>query len=244
MQQERDLTTLRSERAGILQQSAELSEASKPEKYQRLKKENSQLQTQRKELLAQLEEAQRLINIHQDKNVELQRMLEEASNPAKLRAIEHKMAKYKQEREQAKEELRSRQVTEEERWQKDQEQQAMTESMLKELESNRMEISRMAVKLEAMTTKRKQYKQECHELQQLVDRMHHELEDKEMEVTSLQNQIAKLTGAVTEQVDSHFSAEEQEKLTSVYSDRKKQDGIELQANKPSRHVGSPVSLPR
>ena len=65
MQQERDLTTLRSERAVILQQSADLSEASKPEKYQRLKKENSQLQSQRKELVAQLDEAQRLMKIQQ-----------------------------------------------------------------------------------------------------------------------------------------------------------------------------------
>ena len=47
-----------------------------------------------------------------------------------------RIVKYKQEREQAKEELRSCQATEEERPQKDQEQQAMTETMLKELESN------------------------------------------------------------------------------------------------------------
>ena len=95
----------------------------------------------------------------------------------------------------------------------------MTETMLKELEVNQIEMSRMALKLEAMTAKRKQYKQECRQLQQLVDNMHHELEDKEMEVSSLQHQIEQLTGAITEQVDGHFSAEEQEKLTSVYSDR-------------------------
>ena len=62
----------------------ELSQASKPEKYQRLKMANSQLQSQHKELLVLLEEAQKLIMIHQDKNVELQCLLEEASNPAKL----------------------------------------------------------------------------------------------------------------------------------------------------------------
>ena len=130
--------------------------------------------------------------------------------------LQHQLQQHKK---QAKEELRSHQVTEEELQQKVQEQQAMTESMLKELESNRMEMSHMAGKLEAMTVKRKQYNQECHQLQQLVDNMRHKLEDKEMEVNSLRYQIARLTGAITKQEDSHFSAKEQEMLTSFYSDR-------------------------
>ena len=77
----------------------------------------------------------------------------------------------------------------------------------------------MALKLEALTAQRKQYKQKYHQLQQLVDDMHHKLENKEMEVTSLQHQVTQLTGAITEQVDSHFSVGRQEKLTSVYSDK-------------------------
>ena len=56
-----------------------------------------------------------------------------------------RIVKYKQEREQTKEELRTCQVTEEERRLKDQEQQAMTELMLKELESNRMEMCHLTV---------------------------------------------------------------------------------------------------
>ena len=74
--------------------------------------------------------------------------------------------RYKQERKQANEELRSRQATEEERQQKDQEQHTMTETMLKELESNRMEISHMTVKLETMTAERKQHTLELKTLRQ------------------------------------------------------------------------------
>ena len=118
----------------------------------------------------------------------------------------------------------------------------MTEMMLKELESNQMEMSLMAVKLETMTAKRKQYKQECRQLQQLVNSMQCELENKEMEVSSLQHEITQLTGAVTDQVDDHFSAEEHEKLTDVYGEKEckmaesSHQASYSEPSKSSRHV--------
>ena len=62
----------------------------KPANPRNTREENSQLQLQPKELVILPEEAQKLITIHQDKNVELEPLLGETPNPAKLPAIEQK----------------------------------------------------------------------------------------------------------------------------------------------------------
>ena len=182
MKMEKELATLRSERSDILQQNAMLTEASNIDKYTKLKKEHGQLSSQRKQLQALLEEEKEKAHILQDKNLELQQQLQEATNPEKLAAIQQKMGRYRQERDQARDwtqVLQSELETVK--------QQAGGE----ELERAMQEVASLKNKLVRMTAKKDRYKNEGIQVAEMVTALREELAEKDATIAGLQQYFDK-----------------------------------------------------
>ena len=182
MKMEKELATLRSERSDILQQNATLTEASNIEKYTKLKKEHAQLSSQRKQLQALLEEEKEKAHILQDKNLELQQQLQEATNPEKLAAIQQKMGRYRQERDQARDQTQALQSELEAL-----KQQAGGE----ELERAMQDVASLKNKLSRMTAKKDKYKNEGIQVAEMVALLRDELADRDATIASLHQYIDK-----------------------------------------------------
>lgn len=107
---EDELRSLRAERSSILQENASLYEGNQPQKYFNLKTNyENVLQHLREKELALNEEQKQRAELHAA-NRELHQRLVMATDPEKLKSVQDRVVRYRNERDQAKVELESKQA--------------------------------------------------------------------------------------------------------------------------------------
>ena len=221
MKMEKELATLRSERAEILQQNAMLMEASNIDKYTKLKKEHGQLSAQRKQLQALLEEEKEKAQLLHDKNLQLQQQLEEATNPEKLAAIQQKMGRYKQERDQARDKAQSLQAE-------------LGQGGRQELERALQDVAALQNKVAQLTAKKNRYREERNQIVETAKTLEMKLAEKDALLESYQLQLS-LDGAAVEE------EEEEERGSEEYDDLERETTDNVSPSSPSL---SSASLPK
>lgn len=102
---EEELRQLREERASILQENAHLREGSQPQNYTNLKLKYENIVSVLRESELALNEEKKVNSELQTVNLELHQKLVTATDPDKLKSIQERMVRYKNERDQAKSEL-------------------------------------------------------------------------------------------------------------------------------------------
>lgn len=102
---EGELCQLREERASILQENASLREGSQPQNYANLKENYKGVVGMLHEAEVALSEEKKLNSELQSVNLELHQKLVSATDPEKLKSIQERMVRYKNERDVAKSEL-------------------------------------------------------------------------------------------------------------------------------------------
>ena len=222
MKMEKELATLRSERAEILQQNAMLMEASNIDKYTKLKKEHGQLSAQRKQLQALLEEEKEKAQLLHDKNLQLQQQLEEATNPEKLAAIQQKMGRYKQERDQARDKAQSLQAE-------------LGQGSRQELERALQDVAALQNKVAQLTTKKNRYREERNQIVETAKTLEMKLAEKDALLESYQLQLS-LDGAAGEEEEV-----EEERGSEEYDDLERETADNVSPSSPSL---SSASLPK
>ena len=222
MKMEKELATLRSERAEILQQNAMLMEASNIDKYTKLKKEHGQLSAQRKQLQALLEEEKEKAQLLHDKNLQLQQQLEEATNPEKLAAIQQKMGRYKQERDQARDKAQSLQAE-------------LGQGSRQELERALQDVAALQNKVAQLTAKKNRYREERNQIVETAKSLEMKLAEKDALLESYQLQLS-LDGAAVEEEEV-----EEERESEEYDDLERETADNVSPSSPSL---SSASLPK
>lgn len=202
--QESELAILRSERADMLQQNAELLEASNPDKYSKLKKEHGQLTAGNKQLQRKLEEEKETVYLLQEQNLALKQQLEEATNPDKLEVIQQKIGRYKQERDAARGEVQNLklqlQVMTSELQQKDSESMRALQS---ERERGRTEVQYLKGKV-------KKYKEDYKQISKTIDTMKTRMAEKTDTIEHLREELASVGGRSEDNLTSESSTSKED----------------------------------